>query len=196
MVQAGGGAWWLDGESYLRTADLGLGWTLREGDSTATSVDVAYSDRSFSGVHEKRSGRDLSAGLHQTFFLGRADRSIRLGATATDRSAGLQFASERLRADLGVGLPLGAKCALALSGGYLHERFDNPESNLFLPFGPARKDDTTSAAAALSWSPSAKFRLAARGAFAHRSSNVDLGAGLPDLDYRRTELSLTAAWTF
>jgi hypothetical protein len=196
VAQAGGSAVWLDGDSYLRSADVGLGWTLREGTSTSTAIDLAYSDRSFSGTHKKRSGDDLSAGLHQTFFLGRSDRSFSLGVTAVNRSAGRRFASERRSAEVGLALPIGARCGLNLSGSYLNEKFDHPESNLFSPFGPPREDDTTRGAAAFTWAPSAKLRFAARAAFARRTSNVDLGSGLPDLDYRRTELGLTAAWTF
>lgn len=197
LIQAGGSAWWLDGDSYLRTADLGLGLTLREGNATATSIDLGYSDRSFSGVHAKRSGNDLSAGLHQTFYLGRADRSLRLGATATNRSAGRRYASERRRAEIALALPIGARSRLSLSGSYLNEQFDHLESNLFSFFGPPREDDTSSAAASFTWSPTAKLRLAARGAIARRTSNVDLGtAASPDLGYRRTELGLIAAWTF
>jgi hypothetical protein len=196
VVQAGGSAVGLDGESYLRAADVGLGWTLRESNATATSIDLGYSDRSFSGASKGRSGNDLSAGLHQTFFLGRADRSLRLGATATNRSAGRRFASERRTAEIALALPIGARCGLSLAGSFLNERFDHPESNLFASFGPPREDDTTRGAAALIWSLSAKLRLAARAAFARRTSNVDLGSGLPDLDYRRTELGLSAAWTF
>ncbi len=196
LVQAGGSAWWLDGASYLRSADAGLGLTLREGNATATSIDLGYFDRSFSGVFKGRSGSDLSVGLHQTFFLGRADRSLRLGVVATDRGAGRRFASERRTAEIALALPIGSRCGLSLSGSYLNERFDHPESNLFSPFGPPREDDTTRGGAAFAWSPSSKLRLAARAAFARRTSNVDLGSGLPDLDYRRTELKLTAAWTF
>ncbi|HEV7667126.1 MAG TPA: tetratricopeptide repeat protein [Thermoanaerobaculia bacterium] len=196
LVQAGGSAVWLDGDSYLRSADAGLGLTLREGNATATSIDFGYSDRTFSGASKGRSGNDLSAGLHQTFFLGRADRSLRLGATAMTRSAGRRFASERRTAEIALGLPFGARCGLSLSGSYLNERFDHPESNLFSPFGPPREDDTARGAAAFTWSLSAKLRLAVRAAFSRRTSNVDLGSGLPDLDYRRTELGLSAAWTF
>ncbi len=195
-IQAGGSASWINGAPYLRTADLGLGWTFREGKGAATSLDLGYSDRSFSGVSQKRSGDDLSAGLHQTFFLGRSDRSFSLGVTATNRSAGRRFASERRSAEVGLALPIGARCGLNLSGSYLNEKFDHPESNLFSPFGPPREDDTTRGAAAFIWSPSAKLRFAARAAFARRTSNVDLGSGLPDLDYRRTEFGLSAAWTF
>ncbi|HXO18676.1 MAG TPA: hypothetical protein VOA87_02000 [Thermoanaerobaculia bacterium] len=203
VLQGGGAQWWLGSDSFLRTAGGGAGVTLRESPAAATGIDVAYLDRRFSGLYAGRSGRDASLALDQLFFCGRTDRYLRLSAAGTDRAtdgtAGRPFAGKQVAGGAELALPLGLRWSLLLSGSYARLSFDHPESNLFNPIGPlgpAREDRTSRAAAALSWALTDRLGLTARAAYTRRSSNVDLGDGLPDLGYRRTELALAASWVF
>ena len=88
------------------------------------------------------------------------------------------------------------RLALDLSGWLNDEDFGDPASNLFDPQGSARQDRTWGASAGLTYSLTGRLRLLARGSYSERSSSLDMGDGLPDLDYRRTVLGTGAVWSF
>ena len=199
LVQVGGGGVQLDGASYLRTLDGAVAVMVREARATATRFDLAYSDREFSRsalADPRRSGEDVSLQVSQLFYFGRWDRVLRLGSRWLDRQAGAPFAASAWEGNAGVAWPFAQRWSVLLEGSVREDEYDRPESNLFNPVGERRSDTTSRAAAAITWVATDRLRWTLQGAYARRSSNVGLGAGLPDLDYRRTAVSAGVSWVF
>ena len=142
----------------------------------------------------QRSGQDLSLGLSQLFYFGGWNRTLRLGTLGVDRRAGPEFSASFLEGNGELVWPVGLRWTLVLDGRVREDHYDRPESNLFHPDGPPRRDTNLQAAAALVWSASDRLRWTLRGAYTRRNSNVDLGDGLPDLGYRRTTVSAGLSW--
>jgi hypothetical protein len=199
LVQAGGGSRQLDGASYLRTLDGAVALVVREAPATATRFDLVYSDREFSRgdlSDPRRSGEDLSLQVSQLFYFGRWDRNLRLGARWLDRQAGAPFAATAREGNAGLAWPIAQRWTVLLEGSVREDEYDRRESNLFNPVGERRSDSTSRAAATVTWAATDRLRWTLQGAYARRSSNVGLGAGLPDLDYRRTVVSVGVGWVF
>lgn len=197
LLQAGAASYQLDGASYLRTWEGAATLTFQETGATASRLDLAWSDRDFSEeglADERRSGEDLALEASQLVFFGRRDRFFRLGALAGDRRAGREFSASVAGASAELSLPVGLRWTVHLEGRVREEDYDHPESNLFSPSGEPRKDTTTRAALTLVWAATERLRWTARGTWVDRDSNVDLGAALPDLDYRRAIASVGLSW--
>jgi len=198
LLQAGASAYQLDGSAYLRTAEAAAAVSFPESSAATLRLELAGAERSFSGrglSDARRSGHDLSLGLVQTFFLGAGgERSLALDGGVLDRQAGRPFAASILEGGAELALPVAARWRAWLQGTVRRDRFKHPESNLFVLFGPRRRDSTARAAAALSWVAADRLLVTARCTYSSRDSNVDLGTGLPDLGYRRLTLSLGGGW--
>jgi hypothetical protein len=145
---------------------------------------------------ERRSGNDLSLQASQLFFAGRRDRYLRIGFLGIDRQAGRPFAESIREGNAELALPFALRWIVHLEASVRKDDFDHPESNLFRVGGPVRKDTTRRGALTLAWAATDRIRLTARGTYVKRSSNVDLGAGLPDLDYQRRIASVGVSWVF
>jgi hypothetical protein len=199
LLQAGGAGYRVDGDSYLRTWGGAASLTFHELPATATRLDFDWTDREFSRgalADERRSGKDLSLQASQLFFWGRRDRYLRIGALAVDRRAGRPFEESIREGNAELALPLALRWTVHLEGSVRKDDFDHPESNLFDLVGPVRNDTTRRAALTLLWEATDRLRLTARGTYVDRNSNVDLGQGLPDLDYQRSIASVGVSWVF
>jgi hypothetical protein len=197
LFQAGGAVYRLGSDPYLQTVDGAAVFSVRETPGTSTRFDLGYSDRHFSGgprFDPQRSGQDLSLGLSQLFYFGGPNRTFRLGADGADRRAGPEFAGSYLEGTGELVWQLGLRLSAVLEGRVRKDRYDHPESNLFDPTGPPRRDTTVQSAATLVWAASSRLRWTLRGAYTRRNSNVDLGDGLPDLGYRRKVISAGLSW--
>lgn len=197
LLQAGGTSYHLDDASYLRTWEGAASLTFHETGATATRLDLAWSDRDFSGeglADERRSGEDLAVEASQLFFFGRRDRFLRLGALAGDRRAGRAFSASVAGGSAELSLPVALRWTVHLEGGVREEEYDHPESNLFSPSREPRKDTTTRTALTLVWAATERLRWTARGTWVDRDSNVDLGEAFPDLKYRRMIASVGLSW--
>lgn len=199
LLQGGGGYYQLDGATYLRTWDGAASLILHLTPATSTQLDLVFSDRDFSGGglgDERRNGQDLFLRLGQSFFFGHRARCLRLAAAAGDRQASREFSASFAEGSAELALPLTPAWSFQLRGSLRKDDYDHEESNLFNPAGPPREDTTVTATAALVWQSSFRLRWTARATRVDRDSNVDLGSGLPDLDYQRSTASLGASWSF
>jgi hypothetical protein len=199
LIQAGGAAYQVDGASYLRTWGGAASITLYEMSATATRLDLGWTDREFShsGLADaRRSGKDFSIQPSQLFFFGRRDRYARIGALAVDRQADRAFSESIREGNAEFAFPFALRWTVHLEGSVRKDDFDHPESNLFQLGGPVRNDTTRRAALTLVWAATDRLRLTVRGTYVKRSSNVDLGDGLPDLDYQRRIASVGLSWVF
>jgi tetratricopeptide (TPR) repeat protein len=200
LIQAGGAAYQVDSASYLQTWGGAASITFHELAATATRLDLGYEDCSFShsGLADaRRSGKDLSIQPSQLFYFGRRDRYARIGALMVGRQAGRVFSESIREGNAELAWPFALRWTVHLEGGVREDDFDHPESNLFrLVGGPVRNDRTRRGALTLIWAATDRLRLIARGTYVKRSSNVDLGDGLPDLDYQRKIASVGVSWVF
>jgi hypothetical protein len=201
LLQAAASYTTLNGAAYLRTGDGALSVRLAEAQAAATRLDLVFSGRSFAPAQpladERRTGQDLSLGLAQTFYLGRGDRTLTLGARGIDRRAHPAYAARALAADALVELPLALRWSAVAEAEWRRDRFRSSASNLFSPFaGPPRRDTTRRGALALVWAAAPRWRWTLRGSYGERTSNVVVPlAGLPDLGYRRLVLGLGGSWS-
>jgi len=199
LLQSGGTMYQLDSASYLRTWEGAGSFTFHERPATATRFDLRYANRQFGSgglADERRSGNDLSLQASQLFFFGRRDRYLRIGALGLDRQAGRPFAESIREGNAELALPFALRWIVHLEASVRRDDFDHPESNLFVEGGPVRNDTTRRGALTLVWAATDRLRLTARGTYMKRSSNVDLGQGLPDLDYQRRIASVGMSWVF
>jgi hypothetical protein len=199
LLQAGGTSYQVDGSPYLRTWEGAGSFTFHEVPATATRFDLAYANRQFSSgglADERRSGNDLSLQASQLFFAGRRDRYLRIGFLGIARQAGRPFAESIREGNAELALPFALRWTVHLEASVRRDDFDHPESNLFVEGGPVRNDTTRRGALTLVWAATDRIRLTARGTYVKRSSNVDLGQGLPDLDYQRRIASVGLSWVF
>ncbi len=199
LIQAGGATYQVDNASYLQTWGGAASITFHELATTATRLDLDYEDREFShsGLADaRRSGKDLSVQTSQLFFFGRRDRYVRIGALVVDRQADRPFAESIREGNAELAWPFALRWTVHLEGSVRKDDFDHPESNLFDLIGPVRNDTTRRAALTLIWAATDRLRLTARGTYVKRSSNVDLGDGLPDLNYQRRIASVGVSWVF
>jgi hypothetical protein len=199
LVQVGGAAYQIDSASYLQTWGGAASLTFHEGSATASRLDLGFEDRSFSHgslADARRSGKDLSVQASQLFFFGRRDRYARVGALAMDRRAERAFAESIREGNAELSWPFALRWTVHLEGSLRQDDFDHSESNLFRLGGPVRNDRTRRTALTLIWAATDRLRLTARGTYVKRSSNVDLGVGLPDLDYQRKIASVGVSWVF
>jgi len=199
LFQAGGSEYQLDGASYLRTWGGAASLTFHELPSTASRLDLGFENRSFAhgGLADaRRSGKDLSVQASQLFFFGRRDRYARIGALAVDRQAERPFSESIREGNAELSWPFALRWTVHLEGSVRKDDFDHPESNLFILGGPVRNDTTRRTALTLIWAATERLRLVARGTYVKRSSNVDLGDGLPDLGYQRKIASVGVSWVF
>jgi len=202
LLQAGGSRAWLSGDLYRRTADLAASLFVRETPATATRIGVSWSDRDFSepGVLLLRpSGEELAGSLDQKIFLGRPDRSLRLGAAAGRYDANRLFERTFREVSAEAAMPLVSRWTLYLTGEVRDDDFTNRESNLALgsPLAPPRQDTTWRASAAAIWRATDRLSWSVRASHARRGSNVEIPSlGVPLFDYERTLVSLGVEWLF
>lgn len=198
LLQAGGSATWLDGSSYLNTAEGALSVAFPESSWGETRIELRARDRDFPDDDDllpdrRLSGSDVAAGLGQLFPLGGGGRSLRLDVVAGQIRAGRVFDSSFGEASAEISAPLATRWSLTLLGGLRQDRFDNPESNLGQPAGPEREDDTWRIAAVLLWRIDERLTWTLRGSHADRESNVRF-VGSPLLDYGRDVVSVGLLW--
>jgi hypothetical protein len=201
LLQAGGSRAWLSGDPYRSTGDLAASLFVRETPATTTRIGVSWSDRDFSdeGLPLLRpSSEELSGSVDQWIFLGRPDRSLRLGAAAGRYEADRIFERTFREVSAEAALPLAHRWTLHLGGEVRDDDYTNRESNLLgNTLAPARQDTTWRASAAVSWRAAGPLSWSLRGSHARRTSNVEIPfTGEPLLDYDRTVVSLGAAWNF
>jgi tetratricopeptide (TPR) repeat protein len=199
LLQVGGTAYQVDNASYLRTLGGAASLTFHELSATATRLDLGFEDRSFSNsglADARRSGKDFSLQASQLFFFGRRDRYARIGALVVDRRAERAFSESIREGNAELSWPFALRWTVHLEGSVRKDDFDHPESNLFFLGGPVRNDTTRRTALTLVWAATERLRLMARGTYVKRSSNVDLGDSLPDLDYQRKIASVGVSWVF
>jgi tetratricopeptide (TPR) repeat protein len=188
----------LNGSSYLRLLDAGASLSFSPTAESSTQLDVSFLDRRYADhplADPHRDGEEVRIGLRQIRSFGGEGRSLSFSVVAADRSAGLEFERTLWGGEVQAALPVG-RWTLGLSGWLTEEDFGASASNLFDPQGPARDDRTWGTSAALSFALSARAQAVVRGTYTERSSNVDLGEDLPDLDYRRTILGTGIVWSF
>ena len=196
LLQGGTAYYQLAGDPYLRTLDTAAAVSLRETNATATRIDLHAQDRHFSGPYERRTGRELSLAVSQIFLFGRRDRYLGVGLRGADRTGRRAFAASLLEGSAELSLPLAPRWTFYARGSLEKQDYDHPESNLFQAAGEPRQDTTRRVTAALAWAAADRLQITLRGTYAHRDSNVTLGAAIPGLDYERTTASLGAAWFF
>jgi hypothetical protein len=207
LVQAGASYSELGGDPFLRTAEAAASLTVRPRRTeeagrpprvlTATRFTLDVQDRAFSGEHRARSGDQVTAEVSETVRLLGSGVQIRVALLGGDRGADEKFAESFLDAGTEVLLPLSRTWSLRVGGGWRRDSFDHRSSNLFDPVnGAPRRDETLRATAVVTWEISERLRGTLRATGARRSSNVDLGAELPDLDYRRATAALGVSWIF
>jgi hypothetical protein len=139
----------------------------------------------------------VSADLSQLVRLTRSGVEVRVSLLAGERDADAPFSESFREAGADLLLPLGRVWSLRLGGGFRRDLFDHRSSNLFAPLtGAPRRDETLRATAAVTWEIRQGLRGTARATVARRDSNVDLGSGQPDLDYRRATAVLGLSWVF
>lgn len=197
LLQGGAAHYQLGREPYLTTLDLAASFSFRESPWTETGIAAAWRDRDFSDDltgARRLSGQDAQLEISQTFFLGGRDRSLRLGLSQLERTAGRAEALSRMTASLRAGLLLAWKWDLSLLAAWRSDRFDHPESRLFSSTGPPREDDTWRGVIELGREAVPRRRLILRGSWTERDSSIDLGPGLPDLGYRRTTAFMGMEW--
>jgi hypothetical protein len=197
VLQAGGSHYRLGDATYLKTVDGAASLSFQESTSTATRLDLAYSDRDFDdrGIEGLRSGEDLSLQVSQLFYLGRRDRFVRVGVRGLERRASRAFDASAVEGQAEAALPFSLRWEVRLYGAWREDDFDHPESNLFAPSsGTVRKDTTLRAIATVLFRPAPRLRWLARATWVDRDSNVDLGEGLPDLDYQRLIVTAGISW--
>jgi tetratricopeptide (TPR) repeat protein len=197
LLQAGASDYWLNGVGYMHSLDGAAAFVFPECAAAAARLDLGYSRRTFADrppEDRRRSGEDLSVRLGQTFFLGRADRSFGVAVRGLDRRADRAFAARAGEASVTLALPVAPRLSLLLEGAGRRDRYRYPDSNLLVLFGPSRRDTTWRGAATLAWAMAPRLVWTLRGAYVSRTSNVDLGSGLPDLGYRRYVVGLGGTW--
>jgi hypothetical protein len=197
LLQAGGAVYRLGSEPYYQTLEAAAAFGVRETPAIATHIDLAYADRRFPGglfSDPRRSGYDLALGLSQSFDFGGRNRSLRLGARGVDRRAGSEFTGTLLEGNAELVWPLALRLSAVLEGRAREDRYDRPESNLFNPTGPRRRDTTLQTAATFVWAATPRLRWTARTSYTRRRSNVELGDGLPDLGYQRLVVAAGLSW--
>lgn len=199
LFQGGASYDLLDGKRFLRTTDANLTLTLREAAITATELDLAWQDRTYSQARRQLDGTTLSVGLAQYLYLGRRDRYLRLGVIGGRRDAGRAYDAKTEEATAELALPLAARWTLYLAGDGRREDFDHPESNPLFPsfLGSEKRRDTLyRATAALTWAATDHLYLTLRGATIDRNADLGQAEQLVSLDYRRDVVSLGARWFF
>jgi hypothetical protein len=197
LLLQGGGAWIrVGGDSYLGLAEGALSLTARETRWTASRLDLEARHSSYEEDGPgalRRGGTEVLVGASQSLFLGREDRTLRLGIVAGEREAGRAFDSSSGEVLAEVSVPLAEDWTVQALGSWRKDRFDHAESSLAT--GGSERDDTTwRMAVGASFSMNAHLRWTVRGSHVQRDSNVQVGLGTPLLDYERTILSLGFAW--
>lgn len=198
LLQGGGSFSWLDGASFLRSAEGALSLAVPEPRLGETRIELRARDLEFddeSALHSfRRSGSEVSVGLGQVFRLGRGGRYLRLDLAAGESRAGqvFEFSFDEARAE--VSTPLAGRWTLFLLGSLRKDRYEHPESNVTDVTGPPRDDSTWRVVAATVWRIDEHLSWTLRGSHARRDSNVLFGAGDPILDYRRTVFSFGFDW--
>jgi len=198
LLQGGGSATWLDGSSYLRSAEGALSLAIPEPRLGETRIELSARDLKFEDEDGlslfRRSGSEVSLGLSQVFLLGRGGRYLRLGLAAGESRAGQVFDSTFDEARAEVSAPLAGRWTLFLLGSLREDSYENPESNVADINGPLRDDSTWRIVAATVWRIDEHLSWTLRGSHARRDSNVVFGSGDPLLDYQRTVFSFGFDW--
>lgn len=204
LLQAGGSFSWLDGSSYLRSAEGGLSLAIPEPRLGETRIELSARDLDFDDEDSlplfRRSGSEASLGLGQVFLLGGGGRYLRLDLATGETRAGEAFDSSFDEARAEVSSPLAGRWTLFLLGSLRQDRYEHSESNVADINGPPRDDSTWRVVAATVWRIDERLSWTLRGSHARRDSNVVLGgfggigAGDPLLDYERTVFSVGFDW--
>jgi hypothetical protein len=112
-----------------------------------------------------------------------------------ERRASRAFDASAVEGQAEAALPFSLRWEVRLYGAWREDDFDHPESNLFAPAsGIVRKDETLRMIATVLFRPAPRLRWLARATWVDRDSNVDLGEGLPDLDYQRLLVTAGISW--
>lgn len=195
----------IDGDALERLLQLGATFTVRPCATTATQLDLLFTDReveaAFAGGAEA-SGTEWSARASQYIYLGDRSRHLRLGVEAGDRDAGLAFDASHVELELELALPLSARWALQFAVSRREVDYDALESNPLFPFFPGtlanqpREDTLDRWGAALLWEPRPSLRIVARAAHVERQTDSGSATAFFPLDYDRDVASLGVIWLF
>lgn len=206
LLQVGGSRAWVDGEAAVDRVEVAGSMTLRPGGWGLTRLQARYrdaesdTDRPGAGTALDPFGEEIAAGVVQTFFLGRPDRYLRLGAEAGEIDAGLAYDRSFVDLSVELALPVGrdGRSTLYLAGGGRRDDFDDPVSTFFLAGADdTREDETLRAGAGLVTRLGDQFALTGRVGWSDRDSDLGTVFGGTDfLSYDRTLASLGLVWNF
>ncbi|HEV7669474.1 MAG TPA: hypothetical protein VGS22_13195 [Thermoanaerobaculia bacterium] len=201
----------LDRELFFRASWGSASFAFRPRPAYAVQLDLEAQDRRFPERQDsRRNGTEIRAGLVQTFFLGREDRTLRVSAQAGHRDADRPFSTQILRGQIELALPLAARWDLLASATVQRDNYDHPESDIYFSTldendpefnndshveRTVRRDRSARAALALVWTWRSRLQVIGRMSLLDHDSNLRFGTNQP-LDYRRTLSSLGFAWNF
>lgn len=201
LLQGGGSFSWLDGRSYLRSAEGALSVAIPVQRLGETRIELGARDLQFEDETSlplfQRSGSEVFLRLGQVFPLGRGGRYLRLDLATGENSAGQAFDTSFEEAKAELSAPLAGRWTLFLVGSLREDSYGHPESNVTGFNGPPRDDSTWRIVAATVWRIDEHLSWTLRGSHARRDSNVGFGgfgAGDSLLDYRRTVFSFGFDW--
>jgi hypothetical protein len=198
LVQVAASRERMDGEPWADTRAAGAILSLRTGRAGRFEVDALLRNVDLANDPEEPftiAGRVTTLGLRQQFYLGRADRWLRVGATAGARDAGLAYDASirQIAADLALALTDRWSLWIGLAAG--REAFRDDLSNPFAT-GP-REDDLRAATAVLARRLGQRIFLTGRITRLQRRAEVAIGASDPvDLGYRRALATAGITWAF
>lgn len=204
LVQVGGSRAWVDGEAALDTREGSVAALFRAGSWGQTRLQALVRDAELDGARPGAGtaldpfGEEIAAGVVQTLFLGRLDRTLRLGADFGEIDAGTAYDRSYVDLSAELALPLSGRSTLYLAGGARRDDYDDPLSTFFLA-GPddTREDETLRTSAGLVTRVGASFALTGRLAWSDRDADLgEVFGGADFLSYDRTLASVGLVWNF
>lgn len=193
----------LDGDGYATTTAASASLFWRQGAKGTTRFSATFRDLDFDGDGSgafEGSGTETEGEVEQTFYLGRRDRFFSLAIAAGERDAGEAFRRSFSRGGATLGLPLGRRFTLTLTGSVEQIDFDEVESNpLFgiFPVDEIREDRITRLGAVLRCAVTPRFLVF--GSVSASDRDADLGIVAEqffDYDYQRTVATVGFRWYF
>jgi hypothetical protein len=196
LLQGGGLYATFGGEELLRSGEAAAAVSVRAAATSETWLAVAVRARRYAEGAGLRRGdeEEVSVAVDQLLFRGSRERYLRIKLEGGDVRGERSFAAVFGEARIEAGVPLSPRFSLLVHGSGRLDRYDHPQSNVGDPGGPERDDRTWRVGAAAVWRATERLDGIVRGSAVRRDSNVELPAGSPLLDYRRTVLALGLRW--
>ncbi|HSK79581.1 MAG TPA: tetratricopeptide repeat protein [Thermoanaerobaculia bacterium] len=187
LFQVGTGETELDGDPLIQVDQAALSFTFRETVKTATQVEIDAQSRDL--LDGQAESDVLSASVSQIFYLGRRDRSLRVGVLRSEEDGGIAGDVTTLGGTAELVLPLSKSLTLQLAATRRQDDFE-PAS------GSGFEDTTLRAAGALTWSLPHGLYLVGRASWTDRDSDFRRLAFFEERDYDRTTAGLGIQWLF